>query len=340
MKLILCGDLHTGARKDDPYVNNAQRQFLTFMCDYAIKHSIDTCLQAGDWFDQRSGLTQETLNFQREFVTPLMENAFRKIVLIVGNHDMHLKNKITPNSAFEVFSLRPQFYVIQEPTTVLFGNTMWDLFPWECDENKDAIHQFIEESNSEYSLGHWELDGFEFYSGVPSTGVSREFLEKYKRAYSGHYHTISQKDNVQYLGTPYTITLGDANDVRGFWVFDTGTGEHEFVANPMMWHHKIVYNEAFDVSSISKYADKIVHMTIQKSDDRLDNVLTQLETICYKFDTTQTETLAFSADEDVELEGLLTTVNKYVDSLEEDAETISRVKRYINELHAEALAGK
>ena len=129
MKLIMGGDFHLGTKKDDRYINNAQRTFMSFMCDYAKQHNIRTLIQSGDWFDQRSGLSQETLNFQREFVTPLMEETFNSVYVLVGNHDMHLKNKITPNSVYEVFGNHPTFQVVQTPTTFLFGNTLWDLFP-------------------------------------------------------------------------------------------------------------------------------------------------------------------------------------------------------------------
>lgn len=338
MKSILLGDLHIGTKKDDPYLHSAIHTMLQFVCQYAVDNGIKILIQSGDWFDVRSGLSQETLCFQREKVTPLITNTFDETYVLVGNHDMHLKNKITPNSVFEVFSGVEGIHVVEDPVTINVGNTMWDLFPWECDENETQIRSYIENSNSDYSMGHWELDGFEFYKGIPSTGVDREFLSKYTKAFSGHYHTSSSKANVQYIGTPYTLTLGDANDIRGFWVFDSEDGSVEFVANPDMWHHKVIYNDKFDPAVIPGFKDKIVHMIVQKSDADLDLVLTQMESVCYKFTYKQTETLTFSADDDIEIESLVDVMQKYVKSLDITQDEQDDISNYIKELYAEANA--
>lgn len=340
MKIIIEGDKHVGTKKDDPYIANAIELGSRFLCDYAKKHGITTLIQTGDWFDTRSGLTQETLKFQRETITPMYEDAFDLRYVILGNHDMHLKDAVTPNSIFEVFGDRDNWFVIQEPTTICIGSTMWDLFPWKCKENADVIDQYARNTTSEYSVGHWELDGFEFYKGIPSTGESMEFLDRYVVAVSGHYHTSSEKGNIKYVGTPYTLTMGDANDVRGFWVFDTDTRLFEFVANPNCWHYKVIYDSSFDVSTIKKYADRAVELIVNEYDEKLDAVMTQFESICNSFSHKQNYTFESDVEDEIEIKSVIKHIVDYIDGIDiDDAERIM-AKEISIQLHREATASR
>lgn len=340
MKIIIEGDKHVGTRKDDVYLANAIKESSQFLCDYAKQHDIKVLIQTGDWFDCRSGLSQETLNFQRLVLTPMYESVFDDLYVIVGNHDMHLKNKITPNSVFEVFGKNNKWCIIEKPTTFTFGNTLWDLFPWKCDENKDQIDEFARSTNSDYSVGHWELDGFEFYKGIPSTGESMDFLERYKIAFSGHYHTQSNKGNIKYVGTPYTLTMGDANETRGFHVFDTDTKELLFVANPNCYHHRLVYDSSFDPSVIKKYENKNLVLVVNEFDDKLDGILTQFENICNEFKHTQNYVFESSYEsESGELENI--SINKhisnFIDGLDIDGEDKLLCINIADELYKEAI---
>ncbi|MGL6229391.1 MAG: metallophosphoesterase [Culicoidibacterales bacterium] len=334
MSVIYLGDLHFGAKKDCKYIQNVQLEAVTHLCNHAKKNGIRVLVQTGDWFDVRAGLSQETMRFQREVILPLLRDAFDTIHVIVGNHDMHLKNQIRPNSVYESFHSDSLFNVIEEPTTVSIGGDLVDLIPWECSENKEQIRNFIHKSSSEICVGHWELTGFEFYKGVPSTGEETEFLEKYVKVISGHYHTQSQKGNIQYIGTPYTLTLGDANDVRGFWVKD---GESfELIQNPNCWHHKIHYNEKFDTSTIKGYTGKVVQIIVEKTDERLESTLTMLETVCHELTQKYIEEFQFESSEDIKPQNLLSIVNEFVQALDVTDDEKTMIVGMMRNLHAEA----
>lgn len=334
MSVIYLGDLHFGAKKDCKYIQNIQQEMFIQLCSYALTNKITTLVQTGDWFDVRAGLSQETMRFQREIILPMLETTFDKIYVIIGNHDMHLKNQIQPNSVFESFHNNETFVVIEEPTTVSIDGDLVDLIPWECLENKEQIRNFIHKTSSEICVGHWELTGFEFYKGVPSTGEETEFLEKYAKVISGHYHTQSQKGNIQYIGTPYTLTLGDANDIRGFWVKDGET--FELIQNPNCWHHKIYYNDKFDTSTISDYTGKVVQIIVEKSDERLESTLTMLEIVCHELTQKYIEEFQFETSEDIKPQNLLSIVNEFVQALDVSDDEKTMIVGMMRNLHAEA----
>lgn len=339
MKLILLGDLHVGASGDDALIQKIQIDLLEQMCDYAKANGIKTMIQSGDWFDIRVGPTQNTLNLQREKIHPLLADAFDDVYAIVGNHDSHYKNTIHPNTPVEVLTDK-LYHVIQYPTTVAFGSTQWDLIPWMCKDNRDDILEFIKNSSSEYNVGHWELDGYEFYAGIKSSGEDAEFLSDYKKVYSGHYHTSSERGNVLYIGTPYTLTMGDANETRGFWVFDTETETAEFVANKNCWHYSIRYNDEFDPSIIDRVAGKFVRMLIEKSDKKLEGTLSQLEERCYSFTEKYIEDLSVSdADDGVKTRKIVDVINDHISSLALDEAEKELIRTLITGTYNEAIAG-
>lgn len=319
-KIIYLGDLHLGASKDNPVIQRAQKEAVRFMIAYAEQHDIEVILQLGDFFDVRSGVSQETLNFLNNEITPLFESWGGEVDVLVGNHDMHLRNVITPNSPKEV--LRSDCYVVHEhPTFVQVGSTMIDIIPWICKDNEEQINEFIKESHSEYCVGHFELDGFEMYKGTVAKGErTADFLERYKHVFSGHYHTASQRGNVTYTGTPITLTMGDANEARGFWVHDLDTGEFEFVRNPNgTMHHSLMYSEDFDVNCIDDYAGKFVRLIVPMVDKRLDAVLAKFEDVCADFKHKETFELTVDLNDDsIETLATIDVAKAYLETLVTD----------------------
>ncbi|EDP8999541.1 endonuclease, partial [Salmonella enterica subsp. enterica serovar Braenderup] len=204
------------------------------------KNGITTWIQYGDIFDVRKAITHKTMEFAREIVQ-MLDDAGITLHTVVGNHDMHFKNTLTPNASTELLAKYPNVKVYDKPTTVDFDGCLIDLIPWMCEENTGEILEHIKTSSASFCVGHWELNGFYFYKGMKSHGLEPDFLKTYKEVWSGHFHTISEAANVRYIGTPWTLTAGDENDPRGFWMFDTETERMEFIPNNTTWHRRIHY---------------------------------------------------------------------------------------------------
>ena len=53
-------------------------------------------------------------------------------------------------------------------------------------------------------------------------------FSKFKKVFSGHYHTRSNDGKIFYMGNPYEMFWTDYEDKRGFVVFEDQPGEaHE-----------------------------------------------------------------------------------------------------------------
>jgi hypothetical protein len=119
--------------------------------------------------------------------------------------------------------------------------------PWINPTNYDESISLINGTKADYVFGHLELSGFEMDSGkVADHGFNPGLFSRFKGVYSGHYHHKSNRGNIHYLGSPYQITWGDYADPRGFHIFDTGTGELEFIQNPYNMFHVRLYDDVKD----------------------------------------------------------------------------------------------
>lgn len=333
MKIIHSGDWHLGVKADDPWVQEIQLKGIRDHIAYAKKHSIKTIIQYGDIFDVRKAITHKCMEFARQIVGELHDAGIH-LITIVGNHDMHYKNTLTPNAAQEVMGKYPNVTVIEHPVTMDFDGVKIDLIPWMCDENTTEIMEHIKTTKATQCIGHWELNGFYFYKGMKSHGLEPDFLKRYKNVYSGHFHTISEAANVKYIGTPWTLTAGDENDPRGFWVQDTGLGTFDFVPNETCWHRKIYYpNKHIDYNDFKNLAVRVIVEQVDKDlpkfESELEKVVHSLRIVSKVDDSVEGE-----ADEEIDIKSLLNLMEDYIDALpdghtDEDREALKILSKQL-----------
>lgn len=338
MKILKVGDWHLGVKQDDPWVQKIQLDGVRQMIEYSKAHEITNWLQAGDVFDVRKAITHKTMKFARQIFSEIADAGITTYVC-VGNHDMNFKDKIHPNACTELLSHLDQVHVIDKATTIELGGIHIDLFPWICDENRDEIYDYVKNSLSRYCMGHFEFAGFYFYKGLKSHGSEPDFLRSYKRAWSGHFHTISENRNVTYLGTPWSLTSGDENDPRGWWIFDTETEESVFVQNSTMWHRRIDYPCSINPET---YRDLSVRLFVTEIDKNLAAFETALESVVHDLKVVSRvevkAEISDTVDEDSEIMSMPDLINAYIDAIPDVSESdVTATKAFANELYIGAL---
>lgn len=315
MKVLKLGDLHIGVKRDDPWLQNIQLHGIRLAIEYSKQNNITQWLQLGDWFDVRQAITHTSMLFNKQICDEITAAGI-KVDVIVGNHDAKFKNTLTPNACTELLTQFSNFTIYDKPTTVNYGGVDVDLIPWICADNEKEIFEFIKKSKSRFCAGHFELNGFYFYKGLKSHGIEPDFLAKYDLVESGHFHTSSEARNIRFNGTLYTLTAGDSNDVRGFWVFDTDTQKSEFVPNPIMWHKTIHY--PVSITNLEDYRNLSVRVLITKVDANLAKFETALESVVHELKmVNQVNTKVESEDieEDEEIKPLSELIDDYIDAL-------------------------
>ena len=347
MKIAILGDTHFGVRGDSLKFHDYYKKFYdNVFFPYLKENNITNVFQLGDLFDRRKFINFNTLALSKQYFFDQIADLELKFYTLLGNHDIFWKESLEVNSTGLVLGEYSQYInLIDKPTPVAFPDgTTIDLIPWICKENQKEVFEFIDESKSDLCFGHFEIAGFPMYKGmVGHHGLSHEMFAKYERVLSGHYHTRSKQENIEYIGTPYEMTWQDYNDPRGFCVFDTETRELEFIRNPYTIHEKITYDDKNQDpdASIIDIKDKYVKVAVVNKTDlyKFDQFINEL----YTKDAHEIKIIEdFSEFNDgeisteINIEDTMSILSNYVDSVETD-ENKEELKSVLKELYLEAI---
>ena len=339
-KIALLGDTHFGASKHSEQVHVYMAKFYKFFFKYLESNSIDNVIQLGDLYDIRKYVHISTIKWVNEVFFNPIENNKINLFVIAGNHDVAYKNSNYINS---VSVLCPDSVVVIDikPETIKICDTYFDMYPWINVENLDASLKKSKDSSSRFAIGHFELKGFPMNPGtIAESGMSHTVFANYEQVFSGHFHTISQRDNIQFTGTPCELNFSDCSDPKGFWVLDTVTGVKEFIRNPYTLFEKISYIEdmKYDFTQVcEKYIKiNIVEKKCQKKFDLfLDNI-----NMNKPHDVKIIESsISASVNDAVKMTDLVSTdimILTFIENLEIDLDKI-KLKNHVVELYNEAV---
>lgn len=343
MKIAFLGDTHFGARSDSQNFHKYFEKFYsTWFFPYLRDNNITTVYQLGDLFDRRKYINFNTLaECKRYFFDELKKNNI-KLVTLLGNHDIFWKESLQVNSTGLILGEYDNVDMIDYPRTVHEENTSIDIIPWICKENEAEVFEFIDNSKSDLCIGHFEIAGFPMYRGMHAEeGLSHDMFAKYERVLSGHYHTRSKAENIEYIGTPYEMNWQDAYDPKGFSVFDTETRELRFVQNPFQIHIKLNYDDSSEVPDPTDLKDKYVKIVVVNKSDlyKFDQFITKV----YDQDPAEVKLIEDlsefnegSISEEINLEDTISILENYVESIN-TSEDKQLIKKVMKELYIEAL---
>lgn len=330
MKYAILGDTHWGVRNDDP---NFLKYFKSYYKEYFFpllaRHNINGIIHLGDVFDRRKYINFNTLAVFNEY---FMEQIVYKdlcLHVIPGNHDIYFKNTNDVNALNTIYKGRWKHSVaIYEQPIEIFvtQNTKVLYVPWVTDDNRDEVLNKINNSDAKIMLCHMDMSGFVINAGKLSdkSSVPRTLLKKFDLVLSGHYHTKQQQDNIHYLGSPYELNWGDYNTNKGIHIVDFDQRTLEFIPNDHRLHHKIVYNNKYDIKEDLSYVkNKFVKVYCKTKVDPI------------KFEMFL-ETLAQQGPFSVEVEDEDVVISDEIDEkvfLENAGSTINMIKTFVNSVN-------
>jgi len=351
MKIAIITDQHFGARNDsihflDYYEKFYKNTFFPILDD----NGINTVLILGDTFDRRKYVNFYSLKRTKEMFFDELAKRNVKVHMLAGNHDTYFKNTNEVNSVDLLLKEYNNIQVIDTPQTIQINDTYICMMPWICPENHGESIEMLSNTSADICMGHFEIAGFAMHRGMPSLeGLNRELFRRFDCVFSGHYHHRSSSDNITYLGNPYELTWQDYNDPRGFHLFDLDTYKLEFIINPNVMFHRIVYddkeNSITEITSkdLSKYTNTYVKVVVLNKtnpylfDKFMDNLykVNPIDITIAEDFTDLTEGM----EDDMldQAEDTMSIIGKYVDSIKEEHIDNERLKTIIKELYVEAL---
>jgi DNA repair exonuclease SbcCD nuclease subunit len=351
MKVSIITDQHFGARNDSPHFLDYYEKFYKHTFFPALDNNgIDTVLILGDTFDRRKYVNFYSLKRTKEMFFDELAKRNIKVHMLAGNHDTYFKNTNEVNSVDLLLKEYNNINVIDKPTTINVDDNSICMMPWICAENYDESMEVLSNTGAGVCMGHFEIAGFAMHRGMPShEGLNRELFRRFDCVFSGHYHHRSSSDNITYLGNPYELTWQDYNDPRGFHLFDLDTHKLDFIVNPNVMFHKVIYDDKeesiteINNKDLTKFAGTYVKIVVlNKTNPYLfDKFMTNLYNV-NPIDITIAEDFADlteGIEDDMinEAEDTITIINKFVDGIKEEHIDNDKLKTVLKELYVEAL---
>ncbi len=241
-RIVLLADPHLGLPKkldDGMWAMNV-------IAEYAHANEIDVLVILGDLFHDRVAIPIDALSEAQAFFTRTRKEYGLQWLAFPGNHDMYLKH------SWAVSSLKPYantITVIDSLSHIVIDNQRFTVLPFvyleksymgvmtklsEMASPDDILLTHVgcmrAVRNACFLLKEWNAVNFDD--------------SKFKRVYTGHFH-VPQKvgEKVWYAGSPIPFKMDEGNCDHGFMVFDTETGEHEFVS---IWQAGVEYGGRFN----------------------------------------------------------------------------------------------
>ena len=319
-KVLLITDQHFGVRNDNQHYVERYRKFYTEKVLPTIdKEGITEVLNLGDTFDRRKGVNFSSLEAAKEmWFRPLQDRGIKQTILL-GNHDIYFKNTLRVNSPELLLGEFDNIEIIYCPGERAIGGVKMMLIPWICEENREACWEAIQDTDAQYCMGHFELNGFDPIPGYTMThGDDPTPFKKFKMVCTGHYHVKSTKSNIHYLGNPCQLYWNDYGQDRGFHILNTSTRKLKFYKNPYHTFNKIFYKDDINLTPmfLKKLEGTYVKLIVEEKNDQIkfDQVVRRLQAVDLA-DLKIIEDVTYDLDNvetDVEVEDTLTILEHCV----------------------------
>ena len=356
MKVAIITDQHFGARNDSHHFLDFYEKFYkeTFFPNIE-SHGITTLLILGDTFDRRKYVNFYTLKRAKEMFFDKLAELNIEVHMLAGNHDTYFKNTNDVNSVDLLLREYDNITIIDSPQTIHlnYEDVTHDvcMIPWICPENYEQSMSEIKNTSATLCMGHLEISGFTMHRGMKSEeGLDRGIFKRFDMVFSGHFHHRSSDSNVYYLGNPYELTWQDYNDIRGFHIFDLVSRDLEFITNPNIMFHRIVYDDKeesiteINNKELSQYKNCYVKVVVVNKTnpylfDKFMNNLYNVNPIDITIAEDFTD-LTEGIEDDILLDqaqDTLTIINNFVDGINEEHINNNKIKTILKELYVEAL---
>lgn len=284
-QIAVLGDTHfdifAGLKQERMY-EYQEKFFKEVFFPEILSRNIKTVLQLGDLFDSRIKISQRSLAFSKRIFFDVLRDNNIELIVLTGNHDIFYKDSLKIVTAEQVLGEYDNIKLIKKPTQMTVNGLKCAFIPWICKENEASISHFIETDDSTIAFGHLELAGGKLNKyAVQEHGSDIGMFKKYKKVYSGHFHSPSVFNNVQFVGVPYELTRIDCNEQKSFLIIESGAEQIQ-IDNPNTHYEQIVISSTEEAAELfkrdldNKYVELSINYDIeQKAHEKLANKLNE-----------------------------------------------------------------
>lgn len=203
------------------------KQFLTWLNELVKKHKPDRIVNLGDTFDTHAVLRSEIMTEFLNHVDFCLANTDADYDYVLGNHDMYKPNDARYHALKHLKNRIERFNIIDEITEkdeITFVPYLHN--PADFPKHTKSI-----------CIAHQEFKGADYGDITTKNGVDASSIKGASIIISGHIHKRQQLNagsaEVLYVGSPFSQSAGDINQIKGITIFDTETFNQEFIPCPL-----------------------------------------------------------------------------------------------------------
>jgi DNA repair exonuclease SbcCD nuclease subunit len=235
-RILFIGDPHLKINRFD-----LATSFLTWLNQLIAEQKPDLVVNLGDTFDTHAVLRSEVLN---EFIkhTDHVIGLGIPYVYLLGNHDMYKPNDSKYHAMLPFKDKIKNLYVVDRPID-LFDMTF---VPYQHDARNFPTNTLP------VVVAHQTFTGADYGPIREAAGVDPSSLADADLVISGHIHKRQQIATGQqsvggrgatviYVGSPFSQSASDVDQVKGITIFDMATYAQTFYPTPLPTWRRLVF---------------------------------------------------------------------------------------------------
>jgi predicted phosphodiesterase len=311
-KYLIVGDIH--CKLDN--LNKVNQVF-----DLVESYNLPT-IWLGDLLDSKAIIRAECLSLlYRYFKASKIQH-----VILIGNHDLISLTSI--DHSLETLKSLPNVTIIDQPTVI--DGIAYCPYIHSAEELRKAVKGL----KTDVLFAHLDLTGHDMGQGhISEAGVKLADLKHFKTVISGHWHGNVKYGNVEYLGTPFSLSFGESNQTKYLGIFDSETLELELISTTGYFPRHITVEVDLDKNTEIDVIDNAIFNAggIQQEDE-VRVILKGSEEAVRKFDRSDYNHIKFiekiteMGSEDLKLTESLDNIVKFTEWAKEkqiNQETLS-----------------
>ena len=220
MRALFIGDCHIKINRFDLGL-----RFLNWLNQLIEEQKPDLVVNLGDFFDTHSVVRSEVMTEFMNHVDKVLKLDIPYVYLL-GNHDFYKPSDSKYHAVKHLANKIPNLYIV-DTIQELFGMTF---VPYQYDGAN------FPKQTLPIVVAHQTMIGADYGPIRATEGVDASSIEGCEVIVSGHIHTKSVLGSVIYVGSPFSQSAADVDQVKGITIFDTDTYAEKFIQTPLpMW---------------------------------------------------------------------------------------------------------
>jgi DNA repair exonuclease SbcCD nuclease subunit len=245
MRILFIGDCHLKINRFD-----LATSFLSWLNQLIIEQKPDLVVNLGDTFDTHAVLRSEVLNEFIKHVDVVLGQGIPYVYLL-GNHDMYKPNDPKYHALLPFKDKINNFHIIDK-TQDFMGMTFVPYQYYGYNFPKKTLPVCV---------AHQTFLGADYGPIRATEGVDASSIVGCDIIISGHIHTKSVLGSVLYVGSPFSQSASDIDQVKGITIFDTDNYKTTFTTCPLpMWRRFtfIIDGQGQSIELLSRILTKTV----------------------------------------------------------------------------------